>query len=377
MNTALAETGTATKIPAPIVQIRDDLKRMETQFASALPAHIPVERFTRVVMTAVQNNTKLLACDRQSFFNACMRAAQDGLLPDGREGAIVPFGDEDDGARKSDKASWMPMIAGLRKKARNSGELLDWHADVVFEGDEFDYQKGDDPHIVHRPALTGGRTRKIIAAYSIAKFPDGSLSREVMTIDEIEDVRKRYSRAKKGPWSDPIAYPEMCRKTVARLHSKQLPMSTDLDTLMHRDDELYDLKRAAEDARAITGRRPSTIAAAFDHFAGNGAPQIEGKTTQQPPDNDKPAEPPKEDPKIESGPQPKRGTKVTELPPPKNPAEYMAFAKLMIDSEGSTEQLKLWFKSEGQIKLRNACGVTREEFEEISGWISDKLSGQH
>src|SRR5215831_21161121 len=119
---------TTSQVPAPLTQFRRDLTSMESQFAMALPAHIPVERFTRVVMTAVQNNMKLLRCTRQSLFNACMKAAQDGLLPDGREGAIVPFGDDEEGGRGRrgapvPTASWMPMIAGIRKKARNSGEI--------------------------------------------------------------------------------------------------------------------------------------------------------------------------------------------------------------------------------------------------------------
>ena len=35
----------------------------------------------------------------------------------------------------------------------------------------------------------------------------------------------------------------MAKKTVARRHSKVLPMSTDIVALLHRDDELYDLER--------------------------------------------------------------------------------------------------------------------------------------
>lgn len=252
-------------------QFRRDLGRMEGQFSNALPAHIPTERFVRVVMTAVQNNPKLLKCTRQSLFNACMRAAQDGLLPDGREGAIVPFGDNEDGRKAADTASWMPMIYGIRKKARNSGEIADWFCENVYEGDEFEYVMGDDPHIYHKPKLVGGVERKIIATYSICKFKDGTLSREVMSIAQVEDIRKNYSRAKKGPWSDPVSYPEMVRKTVARRHSKSLPMSTDLDTVMRRDDELYNFEGARErgEKAQAAGQiaRPSNAAAALEHFA--------------------------------------------------------------------------------------------------------------
>jgi recombination protein RecT len=251
---------------------------MEKQFGAALPAHIPAERFIRVCMTAIQNNQKLLACSKQSFFNAAMRCAQDGLLPDGREAAIVPFGEEDEGdgrRTRSDLAGYMPMVAGIRKKVRNSGELKDWHAHVVYEGDLFDYELGDDPYIRHKPK-GGGRARKIMYAYSIAVFNDGTLSRDVMPIQEIEEIRKKFSRSKKGPWSVPESYPEMCIKTVVKHHSKSLPMSTDLDRIMHRDDALYDFKGAADVRTPVKpAERPRSVASALDLFAGDEPAQLE------------------------------------------------------------------------------------------------------
>lgn len=270
-NTATAprqEITTSTDMPLAVKTLRDDLGRMADQFKFALPAHIPVERFMRVVMTAVQRNPKLLKCTRQSFFNACMAAANDGLLPDGREGAIVPYGEDEDGRGKADTAQWMPMVYGIRKKVRNAGVLSDWNVQVVQQGDEFDYALGDSPFIHHKPSPKGGRTRPVLFAYSIATYPDGTKSREVMNIDQIEDIRKK-SKAKRGPWSDPISYPEMCRKTVARLHSKQLPQSTDLDRLMSRDDALYDFGGARDQRQpVIPAARPESVAAALDAFGG-------------------------------------------------------------------------------------------------------------
>jgi recombination protein RecT len=161
---------------------------------------------------------------------------------------------------------------------------------VVQEGDEFDYALGDNPYIHHKPASRGGRTRPVTHAYSIAKFPDGTLSREVMNIDQIKDIQSK-AKAKRGPWSDPIFYPEMCRKTVAKLHSKQLPMSTDLDTLMRRDDDLYNFAGASDRGNKVAAR-PSAMAA-FDTFASE--PPIEHdppkQVEQQPPQPSPPTQP--------------------------------------------------------------------------------------
>lgn len=218
----------------PLTILRSELVKMQPEFAAALPRHISVERFARTVMTAIMGNLDLVNCDRRSLWNAAMRAAMDGLLPDGREGVIVPF---KIAGRKM--AQWLPMIAGLRKKARNSGELSTWDCHVVHERDQFDFALGDDPHITHRPWL-GPDRGKVVAAYSIARLKDGEKSYEVMTAEELEAIRK-LSKAEHGPWDD--FYAEMCRKTVARRHSKSLPMSSDLDDLIRRDDESEDTQR--------------------------------------------------------------------------------------------------------------------------------------
>jgi recombination protein RecT len=288
-------------------------------------------------------------------------------LPDGREGAIVPFGDTDEdapGGKASDTASWMPMIGGIRKKARNSGEISDWYAEVVHEGDEFDFQLGDDPHIHHKPSLNGGRTRKIIAAYSICKFKDGTIAREVMSIDEIEDVRKHYSRAKRGPWSDPIAYPEMCRKSVARLHSKQLPMSNDLDTLLRRDDELYDFKQARQEGEKAKRGRPSTTKAALDHFAGGdsnpGDDDVEQTSAglgDAQPALDVPAQ-----------------QTSAQLPSPKTPEAYFDYARAVITRMDNKDAAKKWFNEDGQRRMRKDIGIpvddTLKFVEEVFGQAS-------
>jgi recombination protein RecT len=338
----------------PIDQIRGDLQRMESQFSNALPAHIPAERFTRVLMTAIQNNPKLLNCRRQSLFNAMMKAAQDGLLPDGREGVIVPFGDSDDsvpGGKASDTASWIPMVTGIRKKARNSGEISDWYCEVVHEGDDFDFQLGDDPHIRHKPSLNGGTERKIICAYSICRFKDGTVAREVMSIGEVEDIRNHYSRAKKGPWSDPVAYGEMVKKTVARRHSKQLPMSTDLDTLMRRDDELYDFRGAKQEGEKAKRGRPSNTKAALDHFAnGDDTPgeQTEaGLGDALPPHDAVTGE-------IISASGAGGGPEQVS---PKTPEAYFTYAKSMITTMNNKDAAKAFFNSDAQRKIRKDLGI--------------------
>ncbi|TGP22341.1 MULTISPECIES: recombinase RecT [unclassified Mesorhizobium] len=261
----------AERGPREIDVVRSQFANMNDQFKAALPAHIPVERFARVVMTAIQNKPELLSAPRKDLFNAAMKAAQDGLLPDGREGALVLRGSVKKG---NTSITWQPMIAGIRKKARNSGEISTWDAHCVHANDFFEFQLGDAPQINHTYNLKTERG-DITGAYSVAVLKDGTKSYEVMSISEIRAIRDRsdaWKAFKAGyikttPWETDEG--EMARKTVARRHSKVLPMSTDLDDLIRRDDELYDMKGAQEEAAKD---KPRSLAGRLDALANQEMP---------------------------------------------------------------------------------------------------------
>jgi recombination protein RecT len=236
---------------SPMEAIRGTLTKLEAEFSMALPPQIPVQKFVRTTMTAVQMNPDLLTVDRRSLLASCMKAAQDGLLVDGREAALVIFGG---------KAQYMPMIGGILKKLRNSGELASISANVAYENDEFRYELGDEERIIHRPNLNGDRG-KPIAAYAIARTKDGAVYREVMSVGEIEQVRN-VSRAKgNGPWV--TWWGEMARKTVTRRLCKRLPSSADLDALLEHDNETNDLQPQVGSAPPATAGAPNRLRAAI------------------------------------------------------------------------------------------------------------------
>ena len=120
----------------PLALLRAQLEQRAAEFAMVLPSHISPEKLQRTILTAVQGNPDLLRCDRRSFLTSAMKAAQDGLLPDGREAAIVPFNTRQkvEGEWRSVKlAQYMPMVFGLRKKILQSGEVTDLRAGVVYK----------------------------------------------------------------------------------------------------------------------------------------------------------------------------------------------------------------------------------------------------
>lgn len=239
MATQLAER---TASPAAVFRQTLSQPAMREQIKMALPNHISVEKFERVALTAVQQTPALLnpqKVDRQSLFGALVKAAQDGLLPDGREGAIVPY---------KGKAMWQPMVAGIMTKVRRSGEVSNWEVAAVYEKDQFERLLGDDQRIYHKP-YEDGDPGEVIGAYSIVTFKDGTKSRDYMPRWRIEKARQQGSASDSLMWTK--FYDEGAIKTVVKHHAKRLPMSTDIEAIFERDEFMQHV-----DAATVREARP-------------------------------------------------------------------------------------------------------------------------
>jgi recombination protein RecT len=251
----------------PVAVIRQNLTAMEPEFKAALPPHIPVEKFKRVALTAIQNTPALVNADRRSLFGSFVRLAQDGLLPDGREAAIVMFGN---------KAQAMPMIAGILKKIRQSGEVAKVSAQVVYANDQFVVKYGFDEDVEHIPPALNEPRGEPIGAYATAVLKDGSQLLEVMSLEDIEKVRKVSRAANNGPWVS--WFGEMARKTVMRRLAKRLPMSTDLEEdVFSRDPTMQTSPQAVEtiEAEPVRPQAPVSRLDAIEHQIADDEPPVE------------------------------------------------------------------------------------------------------
>lgn len=198
----------------------DAVDSYEPEFKAALPDHVPLDRFKRTIITALNLDPELTKCDKLSFFLAAVKCATDGLYPDGREAALVAIGG---------KVQYFPMIAGIRKMMRNSGEVMSATAEVVYRNDTFHYELGDNPSIEHKPPPLDQERGEPLGAYARIILTSGEILREVMGLKEIERIRA-FSRTKRedSPWNK--HWGEMARKTVLRRCSKSAPISSDLSS---------------------------------------------------------------------------------------------------------------------------------------------------
>lgn len=270
----------------PIKDLQTDLSRdtVKAQFALALPAHITPDKFVRTLMTAVAKNPDLANADRRSLFNSCLEAAADGLMPNGKEAALVIFNTKEKRDGKDvwvKKVQYMPMVRGIRKLAFNSGQLKVLDAFCVHANDHFDYEYGFDPNVTHKPPKLGQDRGPIIGVYAVSETKDGERSLEVMDRAAVEKVRSVSRSKDSGPWVQ--WWDEMARKTVLRRLAKRLPLSEELERVINRDDALYEVSKRREADAALP---PPTATAAGQLSAFAAAPALEHQAqpeTYEPP----------------------------------------------------------------------------------------------
>ena len=243
----------------PMTTFRRDIERMVPEFRKALPPSISAEMFARAALTAVQNNPVLLKCTGDSVWRALLKACEDRMIPDGREGALVPYRNKRQIEGKwveMLEAQWLPMRRGLVNLLWGAGVLMD--TGVVYDRDEWEYRRGDDPRIIHVPKPGPRNEENVVAAYSVARFKDGRKDLDWMWKEEIDQIKAK-SRAERGPWQDPVFYPEMAIKTVIKHHFKNLPTSPEIERALDRDSFLYQDDAVAH--RALRGGQEAAQAA--------------------------------------------------------------------------------------------------------------------
>lgn len=205
-------------------------QKFKDQVALALPSHMTPDRFARVALTALTKTPKLLDCTRESLLGCLMSCSQFGIEPDGRHAHLIPYGKD---------CTLIIDWKGLVALAKRSGQVKLWRAEIVKEHDEFTWDTGQVSHRVNWRADRG----KTDCVYSHVVMSDGTADYEVMTLAEVEAIRKRSRAGQSGPWV--TDFDEMAKKTVMRRHSKRLTLSPEFFEALSHDADRFDEIRNA------------------------------------------------------------------------------------------------------------------------------------
>lgn len=214
----------ATQIIKKQSNIREWLSSdsLKTQVAQALPSICKPERFMRVLATAVQKTPKLIECSQVSLFQAFMTCSALGIEPDGRRAHLIPYGKE---------CQLIIDYKGLLELVKRSGDVSSVYAEKVCKNDKFTWKDGDVSHEINFMSDRG----ESYAYYAKAILKDGSVQTAVMTLSEVQAIRKRSRAGNSGPWvSD---FDEMAKKTVFRRLTKWLVLSPEIAENLDKAEE--------------------------------------------------------------------------------------------------------------------------------------------
>lgn len=230
---AKANNGAVTENKQP-KNMKDWIVAMKPQIEAALPSVITTERFTRMALTAVSSNPKLANCTPKSFMGALMNAAQLGLEPNTPLGQayLIPYKN-----KGVDEVQFQIGYKGLVELAHRSGEFKNIEARVVYENDEFEYEYGLEPKLVHRPAKSN--RGKPIYYYAVFTLVNGGFGFEVMSKEDIDIHKNKYSQAagsKYSPWN--TAYDSMAKKTALKQVLKYAPIKTEFARKINEDETI-------------------------------------------------------------------------------------------------------------------------------------------
>lgn len=213
--------------------IEDYLKQMMPAMKQALPKHMDADRLFRLAMTTIRTTPALKEADMASLLGAVMQAAQLGLEP-GLLGHcyLLPFENNKKGITE---VQFIIGYKGMIDLARRSGQIQNIYAHAVYEKDEFEYELGLEPKLVHKPSVEADRGA-FVGAYAVAHFKDGGYQFEFMPKAEIEKrkARSKAANSSYSPWA--TDYEEMAKKTVIRHMWKYLPISVEIQQQVAHDE---------------------------------------------------------------------------------------------------------------------------------------------
>ena len=128
---------------------------------------------------------------------------------------------------------------GLIDLAYRSGEIQIIQAHTVYENDEFSYEFGLEPKLVHKPAVQD--RGEPIAFYAMFKTKDGGYGFDVMSVDDVRVHAAKYSKSYNSsfsPWKTNFC--EMGLKTILKRVLKYAPLKTEFVRGITQDETIHD-----------------------------------------------------------------------------------------------------------------------------------------
>lgn len=232
--------------------VRGLLKSMEGEIKNALPAYLPVEKFIRTALTAINSNPKLANCTQESLLAAIMNSAQLGLefnTPLG-EAYLIPYENKKKGITT---VNFQIGYRGLLKLAYNTGQFKRITAREVRANEAFDFDYGTG-EITHKPCLTGD-SGDVIGYYAIYQTKDGGQDVFYMSKDDARNYGIKFSKSfnySDSPWQ--TNFDAMAKKSALIQVLKYAPKAIESQALVQAtnfDNANFEKSRTVESGERV------------------------------------------------------------------------------------------------------------------------------
>jgi len=198
--------------------VAEKLNGLLTKHVDALPKNFNQTRFLQNCLTVLNDTKEIEKCSPMSVARTMIKGAYLGLDFFRRECYAIPYGTE-----LNFQTDYKGEIKLVKKYSQQP--ILDVYAQLVRQGDELDINiEAGKQTLNFKPKLFNDG--EIMGVFAVAYFMDGSMRYEAMSKKEIEDIRRKFSKAPNSPAWDK-SYGEMCKKVVLRRLCKMLALDFD------------------------------------------------------------------------------------------------------------------------------------------------------
>ena len=218
-------------------------ERYAPQISQLIPSRDDGMNAARIVQLAVQltDNPKIAECHPKTIIGSVMQSVILGFEPIPGLGlaAFIPY---------AKNLTFQIMYQGLIDLAYRTDMYEAIYADVVRDGDEFEYWRGLQPGIVHKPKVYKG---DITHCYAVAHLKGSSMPIFVVqTWEEIIEIRNRSAHGYNKPDSPWQTRPgEQGKKTVLKNLMKILPKSVVMQKAVASDERAIDVDDFSKDTK--------------------------------------------------------------------------------------------------------------------------------
>jgi len=217
----------AAMLPAPVLGL---VQTLIPDCHALLPSDMRPEQFRAALWLELTGRPDLHECTLQSLRECIVKAATYGLLP-GRDCHFLPFRNR----RGNNKlATYVPNYQGIILALERTGKVRRAFAHPVHRGDSWEYDYFSDRPL-HRPAVTMGKDPgPELFYYGAIQFHDGTFAVEIVTLEDLEAIRRSSPAHEAGPWVDwPVM---MKRKSAIKRVAKYVRLTPKVAAMLEEDE---------------------------------------------------------------------------------------------------------------------------------------------